>query len=50
MGGNLDVFGKPVLKRVTAERPSGSGREQRLCRLAGALGEPDAQDGDDARR
>src|SRR3954464_3771264 len=43
-GGNLDVLGKAMLERITAERPATPGGEQRLARLTGAFGEPAAED------
>ena len=38
------------MESVTAESLACLGWEHRLCGLAGALGEPDAHEGDDARR
>src|ERR1700760_2504411 len=42
--GNLDVLGKTVLERVTAERSAAAGGEQRLSWLTRAFSEPAAED------
>ena len=47
-GGEFDVLGEPVFERVAAERLSGLCSEQRIRRISGALGKPNAQDGDHA--
>jgi hypothetical protein len=46
----ISTYFARVLKRVTAERPPGLGCEDRVCRSAAALGEPDAQDGNHSGR
>jgi len=42
------VVGDSVLECVQAQGPALPGREQRIGGLAGAFGQPDAQDGDGA--
>src|SRR6478752_6706902 len=48
-GGNLNILGKAVLERITAERPAAAGGEQRLSWLTRAFGEPAAEDRTRAR-
>jgi hypothetical protein len=48
-GSGLHIFGKAVLKGVTAEKLSCLAREHRIGWLAGAFVQPDAHDGDDTR-
>ena len=47
---DLHVFGETVLESVTAKKLACARREHRLFGLAGALGEPDTHDGNDAGR
>ena len=46
VAGHLDVFGEPVLESVAAERFPVRVGNSGVLRLTGALGQPDAQDGD----
>src|SRR5450756_301808 len=48
--GQLYIFGEPMFESVATERFAGARHEEGSPRQTGALGKPDTQGGDQARR